>query len=107
MENSVGSIFDVYQNYFNEKLKLEFGKSCKLLINYFDYDKKELTVMFKYAGHNSKIVFKKQDNDYYVISSNCIWDNMVLNCIYDDLVDFYSIIYHESKNKLRRSIKND
>lgn len=92
-------IKDRYENYFDDVLYDEYYDSS-IIVYDFDYKKSELTIGFQYSSDNyDKIIFTKQNEDLFIVKSESIHSQEILEFIgnglsevYDELIKFKDFI---------------
>lgn len=86
-----------YKSQFKSIIKNAFGDSSSIVIYDFDYKKKLLRIGFKRwsSGDYDEISFAKQNDDLYIVKSECWHDKEVfaalssgLSKLYDELISF-------------------
>ena len=95
-ENEYKYIKDKYNDYLEDILKSE-NQNSSLIIYDFNYEKKQLKIGLNYWSNYDKIIFSKQNDDLYVVESESLYSQEVLNLIgkylselYDELMKLYN-----------------
>ena len=83
VENKTNNIEETYQSYFKGESNFD------ILIQYFDYEKKQLHIYLNFCNKYYNITLAKQNGDLYVVESETTFYHELLPSLGKDLAELY------------------